>query len=82
MAVQTGVYLSRAQVLWFKHNDMQDLERVLTAASLNKSSTARKFIIFEGIYENHGTVAHLDRIVTFFFEICCALFECIHVQFD
>eukprot|EP00339_Tiarina_fusa_P005204 CAMPEP_0117018526 /NCGR_PEP_ID=MMETSP0472-20121206/14320_1 /TAXON_ID=693140 ORGANISM="Tiarina fusus, Strain LIS" /NCGR_SAMPLE_ID=MMETSP0472 /ASSEMBLY_ACC=CAM_ASM_000603 /LENGTH=496 /DNA_ID=CAMNT_0004723211 /DNA_START=415 /DNA_END=1905 /DNA_ORIENTATION=+ len=65
----TGVYLSRANVHWFRHNDMEDLERVLAEIEQTnkrlgrKANAQRRFIIVEGLYKNLGTVAPLDKIV-------------------
>lgn len=67
--LMTGVYLSRANVHWFRHNDMDDLERVLkelqaTDKKLGRNPNAqRRFIVVEGLYKNLGTVAPLDKIV-------------------
>jgi serine palmitoyltransferase len=67
--LMTGVYLSRATVHWFKHNDMEDLERVLIELQvkdkkLGRSHNAqRRFIIVEGLYKNLGTIAPLEKIV-------------------
>jgi serine palmitoyltransferase len=67
--LMTGVYLSRANVHWFKHNDMDDLERVLdglhkTDQRLGRKPNAlRRFIVVEGLYKNLGTIAPLDKIV-------------------
>jgi serine palmitoyltransferase len=68
-SLQTGVNLSRADVRWFEHNDMADLERVLkqvTAGDKAKPNLAleqRRFIIVEGVYTNYGDIAPLNRIV-------------------
>lgn len=67
--IMTGVYLSRANVQWFKHNDMEDLERVLKELQIQdkklgrKPNAQRRFIVVEGLYKNLGTVAPLDKIV-------------------
>lgn len=67
--LMTGVYLSRANVHWFKHNDMDDLGRVLdglhkTDQRLGRKPNAlRRFIVVEGLYKNLGTIAPLDKIV-------------------
>ena len=64
-----GVFLSRANVHWFRHNDMQDLERVLKELRatdvklVRKPSAQRRFIVVEGLYKNLGTIAPLDKIV-------------------
>lgn len=64
--IQNGCHLSRARVLYFKHNDVADLEAVLqrVAAEDKRSSKPlnRRFIAVEGIYANYGDVAPLDKI--------------------
>jgi len=65
----TGVTLSRANVKFFKHNDMDDLRRVLEHVRMNdrkigrKLSDQRRYIVIEGIYHNYGDVVPLDIIV-------------------
>ncbi|KAG7349241.1 class II aminotransferase [Nitzschia inconspicua] len=67
--LSTGVYLSRANVQWFRHNDVDDLERVLKELQANdkklgrKPNAQRRFIVVEGLYKNLGTIAPLDKIV-------------------
>jgi len=67
--LSTGVHLSRANVHWFRHNDVEDLERVLkelqaTDKKLGRKPCAqRRFIVIEGLYKNLGTIAPLDEIV-------------------
>lgn len=67
--ITTGVTLSRANVHWFKHNDVEDLERVLkelqaTDRRLKRQPNAqRRFIVVEGLYKNIGSIAPLDKIV-------------------
>ncbi|KDD71868.1 class I/II aminotransferase, partial [Helicosporidium sp. ATCC 50920] len=64
--VQSGCTLSRARVLRFKHNDMEDLERVLTEVAKEdrrkKKPLNRRFIAVEGVYANTGEVAPLAAI--------------------
>ncbi|KAF9335172.1 serine palmitoyltransferase component [Podila minutissima] len=67
-AVLKGTQISRSTVKWFKHNDMADLERVLE--SINKESRAhkkrpltRRFIVTEGLFQNYGDMAPLDKIM-------------------
>lgn len=66
-AVQTGVKLSRSTVMWFEHNNLQDLERVLKKVQQEDIKTKRKlnrrFIVIEGVYYNFGDVAPLDKIM-------------------
>ena len=56
----TGAQLSGAKRLSFKHNDVRDLERVLT----NTKNTYRNIlVIVEGIYSMDGDVADIRAIV-------------------
>jgi len=68
LSVQTGVTLSRSNVICFKHNDVQDLERILKFVQKQdrehpKKELNRRFIVIEGIYANYGDVAPLREIV-------------------
>ena len=78
-ALGTGVTLSRANIKYFKHNDMQDLRRVLervqaTDESLGrKQNDQRRFIVVEGLYKNYGTVCPLDQLVKLKEEFCYRL---------
>lgn len=67
---QQGISLSRCNVLFFKHNDMEDLELVLKNVQeremknpKGKSSAKRRFIVIEGIYQYYGDIAPLDKLV-------------------
>jgi serine palmitoyltransferase len=67
--ILTGLFLSRCKTVYFKHNDMADLERILQEIAVNdqKNGTSprsqRRFIVLEGIYRNVGDVCDLKRIV-------------------
>ncbi|KAL0025965.1 hypothetical protein WJX77_008574 [Trebouxia sp. C0004] len=65
-AIQNGAVLSRAQVKYFKHNDVVDLKRILEEqAAKDKRSKLRlnrRFIVVEGISQNLGDIAPLDQI--------------------
>ncbi|KAG0305636.1 serine palmitoyltransferase component, partial [Dissophora globulifera] len=66
-AVQKGTQISRSNIKWFKHNDMEDLERILQ--SIQKETTSKKrpltrrFIVTEGLFQNYGDIAPLDKIM-------------------
>mmetsp|Transcript_107750 Transcript_107750/g.261618 ORF Transcript_107750/g.261618 Transcript_107750/m.261618 type:complete len:572 (-) Transcript_107750:37-1752(-) len=66
--VQTGAFLSRAKVVPFLHNDMDDLERALREVTKNDRSTGawktqRRFIITEGLYRNYGDLCPLPDVI-------------------
>jgi len=66
-ALQTGIKLSRSEVIWFEHNDMADLERVLQKVKQDdqkyKRKLNRRFIVIEGLYPNYGDLAPLTKIM-------------------
>jgi len=65
-AILTGVNLSRSRTLFFKHNDMDDLKRLLIKIDNEdkkmKRSPQRRFVVVEGLYRNYGDIAPLDEI--------------------
>jgi len=66
-AIQTGLTLARAEVKWFNHNDVKDLERILQEVQqetkAGKRKLTRRFIVIEGVYFNYGDLAPLPQIV-------------------
>jgi serine palmitoyltransferase len=61
--IRQGLNLSRSRVRYFKHNDTEDLNRVLDEESHRKGKLTRRFIIVEGLYQNHGDVCPLDKVM-------------------
>jgi serine palmitoyltransferase len=68
-ALLTGILLSRSNTYWFKHNDVEDLERVLLEVEKYQKSKGmsldappvRKFLIIEGLYPNYGDIAPVKK---------------------
>lgn len=54
-----GARLSKAKLLVFKHNDVEDLERVLRRAAV----TGRRWIVTESVFSMDGDVAPLCELV-------------------
>ena len=66
--IQQGIRLSRSNVLYYKHNDMDDLERILHQVQEkdmrgHSGKLNRRFIVTEGISQHHGTITPLPHIV-------------------
>jgi 8-amino-7-oxononanoate synthase len=57
-----GVLLSRGELKRFKHNDVEDLERVLSKVP----ASAGKLVVVDGVYSMMGDIAKLPQIV----EVC------------
>ncbi|XP_033637092.1 serine palmitoyltransferase 1-like [Asterias rubens] len=70
-AVQMGLLASRSQIKFFKHNDMEDLERLLEEQAVEdkknpkKAKKTRKFMVVEGLYTNTGQITPIDKLVEF-----------------
>lgn len=67
-AIQTGISLSRSNVLYFKHNDMDDLESILKDLREKEiqyppKKLRRKFIVAEGVSLYLGDICPLDELV-------------------
>ncbi|CAK1544844.1 unnamed protein product [Leptosia nina] len=64
-AIQKGLEAARSTVKFFKHNDMDDLERQLQEAADKKqlNPKRRAFLVAEGIYLNTGEMCPLRRLV-------------------
>ncbi|BCR83036.1 serine C-palmitoyltransferase subunit lcbA [Aspergillus chevalieri] len=64
-AVRKGIQISRSIVRWYEHNDMEDLERVLAKVTKEQARKplTRRFIITEGIFESHGDMVNLPKII-------------------
>nr|CAD2184726.1 unnamed protein product [Meloidogyne enterolobii] len=70
-SIQKGLQASKSKIIWFNHNDMDHLERLLEEQSLadsknkKKTATIRKFIVVEGIYANTADLCPLDKLIEF-----------------
>ncbi|ORX89023.1 PLP-dependent transferase [Basidiobolus meristosporus CBS 931.73] len=66
-AIQKGIQISRSRVRYFKHNDMNDLERVLENIiredAIEKRPLTRRFIVTEGLSLNYGDIVPLKKLV-------------------
>eukprot|EP01025_Chloroclados_australasicus_P008250 TRINITY_DN1287_c0_g3_i1.p1 TRINITY_DN1287_c0_g3~~TRINITY_DN1287_c0_g3_i1.p1 ORF type:complete len:563 (-),score=76.62 TRINITY_DN1287_c0_g3_i1:326-1945(-) len=65
--IQNGAYLSRAEVVYFKHNDMEDLERcvsrIVEEDRRKRKPLNRRFIVVEGIYFHRGDLCPLKEVL-------------------
>uniref|UniRef100_A0A3Q2FWG6 Serine palmitoyltransferase 1 n=1 Tax=Cyprinodon variegatus TaxID=28743 RepID=A0A3Q2FWG6_CYPVA len=69
-SIQKGLQASRSFIKYFKHNDMEDLERLLKEQELEdqknprKARVTRKFIVVEGMYINTADICPLPQLVS------------------
>ena len=66
-AIRKGIQISRSTVRWYKHNNIEDMQRVLekVVREQSKKPLTRRFIVTEGLFENVGDMVDLPRIVCF-----------------
>jgi serine palmitoyltransferase len=64
-AIISGMKVSRSYVYYFKHNDMEDLERLLAEAEDKHGSRnfSRRFIVTESLFQRSGKYADLKAII-------------------
>jgi serine palmitoyltransferase len=71
-AIQKGLIASRSQIKFFKHNDLNDLERILEeqqSADIKnpkKAKATRRFLVVEGLYINSGDLCLLPKMVSYY----------------
>lgn len=67
-AIFTGVCLARCTIIYYKHNDMKDLERILASIRHDdkkagrKSDCQRRYVVTEALFRNYGDIIDLPRI--------------------
>ncbi len=66
-AIRKGIQISRSTVRWYKHNDMEDMQRVLQRVTKEqaKKPLTRRFIVTEALFENVGDMVDLPKLVRF-----------------
>lgn len=63
-AIQKGLQSSKAELVYFKHNCPEDLERLILEKNATKRRKNRRaFLIVEGIYMNTGNICNLPKLI-------------------
>ncbi|KAK3611972.1 hypothetical protein CHS0354_011630 [Potamilus streckersoni] len=68
-AIQKGLVASRSLIKYFKHNNMEDLERLLLEQQAEdqrnpkKAKATRRFLVVEGLYNKHGDICPLPKLI-------------------
>lgn len=64
-SIRKGLQISRSTVKWYEHNDMEDLQRVLSKVTKEQSNKplTRRFIVTEGLFEAVGDMVDLPKII-------------------
>jgi len=63
--IRKGLQISRSNIKWYKHGDMEDLERVMrrVAQEQSKKKLTRRFVVTEGLFEAIGDCVHLPKLI-------------------
>ncbi|KAG6018092.1 hypothetical protein E4U54_004631 [Claviceps lovelessii] len=65
-SIRKGLQASRSNIKWFKHGDMDDLERVMKSVAVEQTKAkklTRRFVVTEGLFETCGDITDLPRLV-------------------
>ncbi|KAH6886473.1 pyridoxal phosphate-dependent transferase [Thelonectria olida] len=65
-SIRKGLEVSRSNIRWFSHCDMDDLERVMQAVVKEQAKSkklTRRFVVTEGLFELTGDETDLPRLV-------------------
>jgi serine palmitoyltransferase len=65
-SIRKGLQVSRCNIRWFDHGDMDDLENVMRRVAVEqakKKLLTRRFVVTEGLFETTGESTNLPRLV-------------------
>ena len=65
-SIRKGLEISRSNIKWFAHGDMDDLERVMKSVAKEQAKSkklTRRFIVTEGLFETIGDSSDLPRLI-------------------
>lgn len=65
-SIRKGLQISRSNIKWFKHGDMDDLEKAMQSVVKEQAKAkklTRRFVVTEGLSELMGDMANLPRLV-------------------
>ncbi|SPO05074.1 related to LCB1 - serine C-palmitoyltransferase subunit [Cephalotrichum gorgonifer] len=64
-SIRRGLQISRSNIKWYNHGDMDDLERVMRKVvdEQSRKKLTRRFIVTEGLFERVGDGVDLPKLV-------------------
>ena len=65
-SIRRGLEISRSNIHWYDHNDMDDLEQAMKRVAVDqakKKKLTRRFIVTEGLFETLGDSIDLPRLI-------------------
>uniref|UniRef100_A0A7S3ZEB0 Aminotransferase class I/classII large domain-containing protein n=1 Tax=Lotharella globosa TaxID=91324 RepID=A0A7S3ZEB0_9EUKA len=76
--ILTGLNLTRAEIVYYRHCDMEDCEAKINALIEEDNRTIgktprKRFLVTEAIFSNTGRIARVDKLATFRIKYQCRL---------
>ncbi|RKU41690.1 serine palmitoyltransferase component [Coniochaeta pulveracea] len=64
-SILKGLQISRSNIKWYNHGDMEDLERVMknVVRDQAKKKLTRRFLVTEALFETTGDISDLPKLV-------------------
>ncbi|KAK3485296.1 pyridoxal phosphate-dependent transferase [Neurospora hispaniola] len=65
-SIRRGLEISRSNIRWYAHNDLDDLERVMAKVVAEQARTkklTRRFLVTEALFETTGEMNDLPRLI-------------------
>ena len=65
-SIRRGLEISRCNIRWYDHGNLEDLERVMqkVAQEQSKKKLTRRFIVAEALFETTGDLNNLPKLVS------------------
>jgi serine palmitoyltransferase len=65
LSIRRGLELSRSNIKWYNHNDMEDLEQIMRKVAKEQAvkKLTRRFIVTEALFETTGDINNLPKLV-------------------
>ncbi|KAK1775917.1 pyridoxal phosphate-dependent transferase [Copromyces sp. CBS 386.78] len=65
-SIRRGLEISRSNIKWYAHNDLDDLERIMQKVAADQARAkklTRRFIVTEALFETTGEMNDLPRLI-------------------
>jgi len=64
-SIRRGLEISRSNIKWYNHGDMDDLERVMkkVVQEQAKKKLTRRFVVTEALFETIGDMSNLPKLI-------------------
>ncbi|KAK4124566.1 PLP-dependent transferase [Parathielavia appendiculata] len=65
LSIRRGLELSRSNIKWYNHNDLEDLEQMMRKVAKEQAvkKLTRRFIVTEALFETTGEINNLPKLI-------------------